>query len=163
MRTQDPMTQEQLDAIQGRVDGATRGPWGCYGDGAHEVFDAGEYSDGDRGEVVAAVIDKLSDAVFIAHAREDVPALLAEVERLRADNARLRSLTAEHETDLLDTRAGLALANTARKEGAAAMDQAHRDIEKDRARGVPYPIFYKPGSPYSAPLLRRIAEDKEEA
>lgn len=84
MSTNSPMTQEQLDAIQARVDGATGGPWGCYGDGAHEVFDAGEYSDGDRGEVVAAVIDKLSDAVFIAEAREDIPALLAEVERLRA-------------------------------------------------------------------------------
>lgn len=80
----EPMTQERLDAIQARVDGATGGPWGCYGDGAHEVFDAGEYSDGDRGEVVAAVIDKLSDAVFIAEAREDIPALLAEVKRLRA-------------------------------------------------------------------------------
>lgn len=79
----EPMTQERLDAIQARVDGATNGPWGCYGDGAHEVFDAGEYSDGDRGEVVAAVIDKLSDAVFIAEAREDIPALLAEVQRLK--------------------------------------------------------------------------------
>lgn len=78
-----PMTQERLDAIRGRVDGATNGPWGCYGDGAHEVFDAGEYGDGDRGEVVAAVIDRLSDAVFIANAREDIPALLAEVQRLR--------------------------------------------------------------------------------
>ena len=84
MTTNNPMTREQLDAIRGRVNDATSGPWGCYGDGAHEVFDAGEYSDGDRGEVVAAVIDKLSDAVFIAHAREDIPALLAEVERLRA-------------------------------------------------------------------------------
>ena len=84
MSTTEPMTREQLDAIQARLDDATSGPWGCYGDGAHEVFDAGEYSDGDQGEVVAAVIDKPSDAVFIAHAREDVPALLAEVERLRA-------------------------------------------------------------------------------
>ena len=84
MSANEPMPQERLDAIRARADGATSGPWGCYGDGAHEVFDAGEYSDGDRGEVVAAVIDKLSDAVFIAEAREDVPALLAEVERLRA-------------------------------------------------------------------------------
>ena len=83
MSTHEPLTQERLDAIQARVDGATNGPWGCYGDGAHEVFDAGEYGDGDRGEVVAAVIDRLSDAVFIANAREDIPALLAEVQRLR--------------------------------------------------------------------------------
>ena len=84
MTTNGPMTQEQLDAIQARADDATSGPWGCYGDGAHEVFDAGEYSDGDQGEVVAAVIEKLNNAIFITHAREDVPALLAEVERLRA-------------------------------------------------------------------------------
>ena len=89
--TSEPMAEEWLDAIQARADGATKGPWGCYGDGAHEVFDAGEYSDGDCGEVVAAVIDKLSDAVFIAEAREDIPALLKEVERLRAENERLRA------------------------------------------------------------------------
>ena len=29
------------------------------------------------------MIDRLSDAVFIANAREDIPALLAEVQRLR--------------------------------------------------------------------------------
>ena len=88
--SQEPMTQERLNAIQTRVDSATSGPWGCYGDGAHEVFDAGEYSDGDPGEVVAAVIDKLSDAVFIAEAREDIPALLAEIDRLRGQLADAR-------------------------------------------------------------------------
>ena len=86
MSTNDPMTQEQLDAIQARVDGATNGPWGCYGDGAHEVFDAGECSDGDRGEVVAAVIDRLSDAVFIANAREDMMERAARAV-LRGDEA----------------------------------------------------------------------------
>lgn len=87
----EPMTQEQLDEIQERVNDATSGPWDCYGNGAHEVFDAGEYDDGDPGELVAPVVTKLDDAEFIAHARTDVPALLAEVERLRADNTRLRA------------------------------------------------------------------------
>lgn len=95
MSANEPMTQERLNAIQTRVDSATSGPWGCYGDGAHEVFDAGEYSDGDPGEVVAAVIDKLSDAVFIAEAREDIPALLAEVHRLRDELAKVREVTDE--------------------------------------------------------------------
>ena len=49
-----------------------------------------------------------------------------------------------NDTDLLDTRAGLALANAAWQEGAAAMDQAHRDIEKDRARGC---LLYTSPSP----------------
>lgn len=96
--SQEPMTQERLNDIRARADGATSGPWGCYGDGAHEVFDAGEYSDGDPGEVVAAVIDKLSDAVFIAEAREDIPALLAEVRRLRGELAKAREVTDEKVT-----------------------------------------------------------------
>ena len=84
MNTNEPMTEERLHAIRSRVNAATSGPWGCYGDGAHEVFDAGEYDDGDPGELVAPVVTKLNDAVFIAHARTDMPALLAEVDRLRA-------------------------------------------------------------------------------
>ena len=113
MNTYEPMTEERLDAIQARVDGATGGPWGCYGDGAHEVFDAGEYSDGDRGEVVAAVIDKLSDAVFIAEAREDIPALLAEVDQLRA------RLTVDE--DMVE-RAALAVYEEGEEPGARSWD-----------------------------------------
>ena len=84
MSTQDPMAQERLDAIRERLDARTGTTWATYGDGTHEVYDATEYNDGERGEVVAAVIDKLSDAVFIAHAPDDLADLLVEVERLRA-------------------------------------------------------------------------------
>ena len=34
--------------------------------------------------------DREANAAFIAHAREDVPALVAEVRRLRTENAALR-------------------------------------------------------------------------
>ena len=34
----------------------------------------------------------IGDSEFIAHARTDVPALVAEVERLAAENARLRAV-----------------------------------------------------------------------
>lgn len=84
MSTNKPIPQERLDAIRKRVDGATRGPWDCYGDYVYEVFDAGEWVDGDLGGVVVPAVTKLSDAEFIAHARTDIPVLLAEVERLRA-------------------------------------------------------------------------------
>lgn len=50
---------------------------------------------------------------------------------------------------LLDTREGLALANTAYKEGASDMLHACNDS----GEGVP---FIKPASPYSAPLLKMI-------
>lgn len=51
--------------------------------------------------------------------------------------------------DLLDTRAGLALANAAYSEGAA-------DMLKACNRAGPGQVFNKPVSPYSAPLLKMI-------
>ena len=53
--------------------------------------------------------------------------------------------------DLLDTTAGLALANAAYGEGLSAGIRACNDA-KD---GEP---FRKPESPYSAPLLRRMKQ-----
>ena len=35
---------------------------------------------------------KLNDADFIAHAREDIPALVAEIDRLRAENDQVRAM-----------------------------------------------------------------------
>lgn len=60
----------------------------------------------------------------------------------------LAGLTVE---SLLDTKAGLALANTAWQEGAATMLMACNDSSP----GVPWE---KPRSPYSAPLLRMIKD-----
>ena len=88
----EPMSDERLEQIKARVAAATPGPWDCYGDGAHEVYDAGEYSDGDCGEVVAPVVTKLNDAEFIAFAREDIPALLNEIDRLHEEVRGQRSV-----------------------------------------------------------------------
>ena len=78
MSTHEPLTQERLDAIQERVDKATKGRWDYAVTGKLAAWD---------GNRAAPVIDfgKIypEDAEFIIHAREDVPALLAEVERLR--------------------------------------------------------------------------------
>ena len=69
------MNQEQLNAIKERVAKATQGPW--------------EYDEEDRGIWNKGALNYLGtvklpnkDANFIAHSREDVPALIAEVERL---------------------------------------------------------------------------------
>lgn len=74
------MTEEQLQAISARVNKATPGKWGAvpiYGEDEFYVY-------GDNmNEGVASEVYEKEDAEFIAHAREDVPALLAEVERLR--------------------------------------------------------------------------------
>jgi hypothetical protein len=71
------MTDEQLAAIRARCEAATGGPWEV----GHkcEIYTR-HYQVGPIGDFWEP-----ADARFTAHAREDIPALLAEVERLRAD------------------------------------------------------------------------------
>ena len=77
-----------LDAIEKRALAATRGPWECRGwdeFGVSQKEPAGEtiavaracYPEGSIGL-------HEHDAIFIAHAREDVPALVARVRKLEA-------------------------------------------------------------------------------
>lgn len=81
-----PTTPLDLDAIKARAAAATRGPW-RYGPWR-----------GNRGRTLAMVrtphgclfndwsgINDDADGEFVAHARADVDALVAEVERLRDD------------------------------------------------------------------------------
>ena len=88
----EPMTQERLDAIRGRVDAAERGPWEVENGGDNETS---TFIEGPEGSVLVRnwrgsgylseeyVWVEKPNAEFIAHAREDIPALLAEVQRLR--------------------------------------------------------------------------------
>ena len=77
------MTQQELDALKALADSATPGPW-------EEVATSGEWwiTGPDIFQDAVMRIDdaELSqvDAAFIAAARAAVPALIAEVERLRA-------------------------------------------------------------------------------
>lgn len=85
------MTDEQLSEIEARANAATPGPWGIQKstDDVNDRF------------LMAAVISSddvvgggmyLRDATFIASAREDVPALVAEVRRLHAERETLADL-----------------------------------------------------------------------
>jgi hypothetical protein len=79
------MTDEELQAIRKRVEAATPGPW-REDNFTHRLEDV-------TGEpLCAADVDgadaglwNRADGIFVVHARTDVPALLAEVERLKAD------------------------------------------------------------------------------
>jgi len=81
------MNEEQLQAIEERVNAATTGQWGIV----RANNDTRVWRDD---SIIALFPDTMpyyttahnseSDAVFCAHAREDVPALLAEVRSLRA-------------------------------------------------------------------------------
>ena len=105
------MSDFDLDEIRARADAATAGPWrwrnsngdvNLFGGGRSWVVMAFERMGMQRAQPVFRGLDNLlypagkenlydfADAQFIAHARTDVPALLAEVDRLRAENAGLR-------------------------------------------------------------------------
>ena len=69
-----------LDDIEQRATRATAGPWTSFVEGRdHTSGSSFIRTAGDDIEMSGATID---DQDFIAHAREDIPALIAEVRRL---------------------------------------------------------------------------------
>lgn len=70
------MTPERLAEILERAEAATPGPWRI--DGRRVVYERDGWS-----EMVTPILHVSADATFIAHARTDVPELVAEIERLR--------------------------------------------------------------------------------
>lgn len=77
------MTDEELDEIERRCAAAQPGPWVSYVEGRDHVAgsDFVMVGEGDSIELTGATV---ADQDFIAHARQDVPRLVAEVRRLRA-------------------------------------------------------------------------------
>lgn len=79
------MTDAELAAIKERRTAAAKGPVEVYDPAKHPYQNGGLVTDGKElwggydGEMAPA-----ADLAFMAHAYQDVPALLAEVERLRA-------------------------------------------------------------------------------
>jgi hypothetical protein len=106
-----------LEVIKARAGAATSGPWRVVCDDSerpttvwqectsadHPVAeDPGRqyvFDDCRDGELHAEPFFREADAEFVAHARTDVPALLAEVERLRAMEARVRQLAIDLRDD----------------------------------------------------------------
>ncbi|MFF2383696.1 hypothetical protein [Streptomyces sp. NPDC058108] len=81
--TVQQLTADQLDDIEARAAAATPGPWSSHEDWPGRVF-----SDGGPNYLhIARTTGWNAEANerFIAHAREDVDALLAEVRRLRTE------------------------------------------------------------------------------
>lgn len=76
------MTDAELADIRDREAKATRGPWSSKDVQFCEGLEVQMF--GPDGTVFFTSNISENDDAFIAHAREDVPALLAEVERLRA-------------------------------------------------------------------------------
>ena len=68
------MNEQELQAIEERANAATPGPW--------SMQQSTLWLDVSIGYLAHGLAER--DKVFIAHAREDVPALIAEVRELRA-------------------------------------------------------------------------------
>lgn len=73
------INQEQLNAIKERVAKATPGPWLVEESRYEGRFNA---ASADENYDLPACLMGIEDAEFVTHSREDVPALVAEVERL---------------------------------------------------------------------------------
>ena len=79
----EPMTPERLDEIQARVDAVGPVQPVRHGTAPYEVYDSTGHESGKMGGYMTHGSPREVDAEFITHAYTDVPALLAEVERLR--------------------------------------------------------------------------------
>lgn len=77
------MTQEQLETIRKRAQAATSGPWQLV-----DTYDGAWILDSDD-DIISGTVSRIVDAEFIAHAREDIPKLLAEIERISSIYKRL--------------------------------------------------------------------------
>lgn len=92
-----------LEPIKERLDEATPGPWRVWRDPdptkvrATAVETAWRYGDieGDT-ELITDYLPTDADATFIAHAPDDIAALIAEVERLRGQIEGLRAIIDSH-------------------------------------------------------------------
>jgi len=84
------MDQTRLDAIRARCEAATPGPWTLKKDGRYEDHDECRIDLPDDNIELC----RYENGEFIAHARTDVPDLLAEIARLTAD---LAAMTTERD------------------------------------------------------------------
>lgn len=82
--------QLDLDAIEARANSAMAGPWKAEEYRGFNRKDAEWVVWMNDAKTEDNTILEQPDAEFIAHAREDVPALVAEVRRTRKENDRLR-------------------------------------------------------------------------
>lgn len=81
----DPLTTDEIEAIKTRCEQATAGPWKSFIE-KREKFSGSDFIQ-TEGEDIYLTGATLADQDFIAHARQDIPRLIAEIERLKAGYA----------------------------------------------------------------------------
>ena len=83
------MDSAELEAIRKRCDAATSGPWESFVEGrdhlaGHNFIRTGGLDD--QSPDIELLGASTADQDFIAHARQDIPHLLDEIERLKKAN-----------------------------------------------------------------------------
>lgn len=102
------MTPEELAAIKARAEAATPGPWegataSTYVRGVYTLSEYFVRCPEDDVAIASEILEpatsqpSIDNAAFIAAARTDVPALVAEVERLQGQVAMLRDVMSDIE------------------------------------------------------------------
>lgn len=113
MSTNEPMTQERLDAIQERVDAAQNTPWQrddddetdpAYDDYTSPVNDRDGDPIGHCPDCGVRSCYSTQNADLIAHAPQDLTDLLAEVERLSAELTAVVANLGSHANPLMHPR-----------------------------------------------------------
>ena len=81
------MSDERLKEIKNRCDAATGGPWISYVEGRDQTSGSSFIMTGEgsnRSEDIELAGATIADQDFIAHARQDIPFLLEEIKRVKA-------------------------------------------------------------------------------
>jgi hypothetical protein len=81
MNDRSLVSEDEMAEIKMRCEKATSGPWKSYLEGREKMSGSDFIMTG--GEDIYLTGATVSDQDFIAHARQDLPQLIAEVERLR--------------------------------------------------------------------------------
>jgi hypothetical protein len=91
----DNITDDDLSAMKARMEATTPGPWTSYFEG-RDHFSGDSFIQTSTQDIYITADDYAgggghfaADQDFIAHARQDMPRLIAEVERLRAEVGRM--------------------------------------------------------------------------
>ena len=115
---------DRIEEIRQRTEAATPGPWKTVTHEEYSTVDVDEQG----GENIAMVGSAIADADFIAHAREDVPYLLSEVDRMNALHKREIIVAGEYAQRVIDLTAR---AEAAEAERDAAIEDMTAVLKRD--------------------------------
>jgi len=132
--TTTPLTPEREQEIQARAEAATPGPW-CTD--SWEIYQGTEYEPGLSswiGETCRADDSDgaRADAAFIAHARQDVPALLSEIAALRRSVAHHQARADKLSRQVVSVRRERHAAEHSSERFRAAWESARRRAAGER-------------------------------